>query len=185
MNDADRLRWNERYAASAPDFLPSPLLAQALDAGFPDGPVLELACGRSGNALALAAAGRTVTAVDVSDVALDQLKAEAVSRGLERSIRLVEADVPTYIAADPGRYALVLATRYWDAAAFEAACHAVADGGLLAWEALALEPGESDRPFRVPHGELGRRLPPGFEVVTEQPGEHTTRLLARRARVRT
>ncbi|PXY33160.1 hypothetical protein BAY59_08610 [Prauserella coralliicola] len=185
MNDADRLRWNERYAASAPDFLPSPLLAQALDAGFPDGPVLELACGRSGNALALAAAGRTVTAVDISGVALAQLREEAVNRSLRHAIRLVEADVPTYIAADPGRYALVLATRYWDAAAFEAACHAVADGGLLAWEALALEPGESDRPFRVPHGELGRRLPPGFEVVTEQPGERTTRLLARRARVRT
>ncbi|MFF5992028.1 class I SAM-dependent methyltransferase [Prauserella flavalba] len=184
MNE-DRDRWNDRYASSTPDFTPNPLLAGALDAGIPEGPVLELACGRSGNALALAAAGRTVTAVDISDVALAQLRDEAVDRRLQDSIRTVEADVPAYLAADPARYALVMATRYWDAAAFEAACHAVADGGLLAWEALVLEPGEPDRPFRVPHGELGRRLPPGFEVVTETPGEHTTRLLARRARVRT
>lgn len=51
-----------------------------LQFGVPEGPVLELACGRSGTALGLTAAGRCVTAIDVSDTALVQLELEATRR---------------------------------------------------------------------------------------------------------
>ena len=44
---------------------------------LPDGPVADLACGASGTALLAAAHGRRVTAVDVSEVALGMLGAEA------------------------------------------------------------------------------------------------------------
>ncbi|AGL28769.1 Putative methyltransferase [Mycobacterium tuberculosis CAS/NITR204] len=54
----NRVDWNARYeragSAHAP-FAPVPWLADVLRAGVPDGPVLELASGRSGTALALAA----------------------------------------------------------------------------------------------------------------------------------
>ena len=50
----DAARWNARYAEGAPTFEPHPFVAEAFAAGFPEGPVLELACGRSGSALALA-----------------------------------------------------------------------------------------------------------------------------------
>ncbi|MBK1789107.1 class I SAM-dependent methyltransferase [Prauserella cavernicola] len=179
--EADRLRWNERYAAAPPDFTPHRLVAEAERAGIPDGAVLDLACGRSGSALALAAGGRAVTAVDISDVALSQLGAEARRRGL--AVRLVEADAPAFAAADEGSYALVLATRYWDTAAFTSAAGLVAEGGLLAWEALAAAAGEPPRPFRVRPGELRARLPAGFDVLTDVTDQQSSRILARRARV--
>lgn len=181
---ADRQRWNERYRATAPSFAPHPLVAAAVAAGLPDGPVLELACGRSGSALALARAGRTVTAVDVSDVALDQLAAEATRRGLGERVRCVRADVATY-TPEPGAYALVIATLFWDADVFARAGAAVAPGGLLVWEALAAGPAEAPPgPFRVRHGDLAAALAQCFAVLTEErhdAGRHaSTRLLARR-----
>lgn len=177
----DRLRWNARYdAAGQPVFEAHPLIAAARTAGMPDGPVLELASGRSGSALALAAAGRSVTAVDVSDVALGQLAAEARRRGLADRVKCVQADVASYPAGE-GRFALVLATFYWDEHTFQTACAAVCPGGLLGWEALAATPGADAGPYRVAHGELGARLPHGVTILDEhQPSERSTRLLARR-----
>ncbi|MEU6644899.1 methyltransferase domain-containing protein [Saccharomonospora sp. NPDC046836] len=184
--DHDRLRWNERYVTSVPEFAAHPLLDVAMRTGFPAGPVLELACGRSGSALALAAAGRAVVAVDVSDVALGQLAAEAARRGLADSIDCVRADLLRYA---PGQecYAFVLATRYWEPTVFAAACSAVTQGGLIAWEALALAPGASAaQRWHVRHGELSSLLPSRFDVLTEDvvaSGErYTTRLLARARR---
>lgn len=176
---ADRVRWNTRYRGSAPTFTPHPLVAEALAAGIPDGPVLDLACGPSGNALALAAEGRSVIAVDVSDVALRQLAAEARRRGLGGRVLCVQADVPTF---EPGRerFALVLATRYWDPDAFRAGCAAARPGGLVGWEALTTG---SSRRWYVRHGELGERLPAGFDVLSERlvgTSRPVTRLLARR-----
>ena len=57
--------------------------------GLPDGPVADLACGPSGAALMAAEQGRRVTAVDVSEVALGLLGAEAGRRGLGHLITLV------------------------------------------------------------------------------------------------
>ncbi|WP_199434611.1 SAM-dependent methyltransferase [Qaidamihabitans albus] len=180
----DRRRWNTRYLQRPPTFEPHPLVDAALAAGCPTGPVLELACGRSGSALALAATGRRVVAVDIADLALTQLTTEARRRGLAELIEPVAADVPAH---DPGTrcHALVLATSYWDATAFRSACAAVLPGGLIGWEALADSP-ETDRPERpwhVRHGELSTRLPGGFEVLAEElivsGRRRSTRLLAR------
>lgn len=183
----DRRRWNARYRdAPPPEFDPHPLVAEAARAGFPAGPVLELACGRSGSALALAASGRDVLAVDVSDLALSQLVAEAERRGLPERITTVVADVPSYRAGSE-QFALVLATHYWDEAAFGSGCAAVMDGGLIGWEALVRRSGvdrASARPWEIEPGGLSARLPPGFEVFDERTidvgGRPSTRVLARR-----
>jgi SAM-dependent methyltransferase len=182
----DRLRWNERYAGAPPTFEPHPLARTAMTAGLPDGPVLELACGRSGSALLLAEAGRRVTAVDISDLALTQLAAEARRRGLADRIECIEADIAS---RDHGqeRYALVLATHFWDPAAFAAACRAVMPAGLLCWEALAADPKADGaaQPWRVVHGDLSSQLPRRFTVLEERlvvsGGKRSTRLLARAA----
>lgn len=79
----DRIRWNAKYECADPTeavFAPKSWLGDVLQFGVPEGPVLELACGRSGTALGLAAAGRCVTAIDVSDTALVQLELEATRR---------------------------------------------------------------------------------------------------------
>jgi SAM-dependent methyltransferase len=185
----DRARWNARYRAgfTAP-FRPHPLAEQALSLDLPDGPVAELACGPSGSALLAAASGRPVTAVDVSDVALRLLGREAQRRGLAGRIGLVHADLAAW-RPDPGGYALVLCTAYWDPAVFAVAAGATAPGGVLGWEAFTDEAGRS-RP-RLPAawclgpGEPATLLPAGFAVLSQQdvggggPGARR-RLLARR-----
>ncbi len=96
------------------------------------------------------------------------------------------ADVASF---RPGsaRFALVLATYYWDEDAFTSGCTAVMDGGLIGWEALTKRPGaglESTRPWEIEPGSLSARLPPDFEVIDDRAmdveGKMSTRILARR-----
>ena len=182
---ADRLRWNAKWAAGpAPSFTPHPLAVRALALDLPDGPVADLACGPSGAALLAAEQGRRVTAVDVSEVALGLLGEEARRRGLARLITLVHADLAAW-SAEPRSYALVLGIGFWDAAVFRAAAAAVADGGLLAWEALTVEalrrhPGLPPE-FCVGPGEPASLLPGDFTVIDQADVPHRARryLLAR------
>jgi hypothetical protein len=189
----DRLRWNARYGGDyAPSFRPHPLAATALRLMPAAGPVLELASGPSGSALLAAAAGRLVTAVDASDVALAFLGNEAARRGLSEMLQLVQADLGLWRPA-AGRYALVLCTNFWDRGVFEAATRAVANEGVLAWESLtaAAREGKPDLPAQwcVGPGEPASLLPAGFEVLDQHdvpapPGQpaRKRRLLARRRR---
>jgi SAM-dependent methyltransferase len=184
----DRIRWNAKYGADfVPSFRPHPLAVRALDASLPEGPVADLACGPSGAALLAAEQGRRVAAVDVSEVALGLLGAEAERRGLGHLITLVHADLSGW-APEPRSHALVLATGFWDAAVFAAAAAAVADGGLLAWEALTAEARRrhSGLPpeFCVGPGEPASLLSGDFSVLdqSEVPGRDRRRMLARRLR---
>src|SRR5690348_2542433 len=103
----DRIRWNAKYGTGfEPSFRPHPLAARALALDLPDGPVADLACGPSGAALLAAEQGRLVTAVDVSEVALDLLGDEARRRGLGHLITLVQADLPAW-SSEPRSHALV------------------------------------------------------------------------------
>jgi len=189
----DRLRWNARYGEGpGASFAPHPLAARALAVPPPDGPVADLASGPSGAALLAAAAGRAVTAVDISDVALAWLGAEASRRGLRGRITLVQADLREWHPAQAG-YALVLCTGYWDRAVFATALTAVAPGGLLGWEAftagaLLARPGLCPQ-WCLGEGEPAALLGTGFEVLDcrDLPGrEHGAKraLLARRRAAR-
>ena len=167
----DRVKWNARYAAGfAPSFTPHPLAIRSLTLDPPAGPVADLACGPSGTALLAAAHGRHVTAVDVSEVALGLLGAEARRRGLGDLITLVHADLSAW-QPEPRSYALVLCTGFWATAVFTAAVGAVAEGGLLAWEAFTPE-ARLSRPSLPPEwclapGEPASLLPPGFTVLDQ------------------
>jgi SAM-dependent methyltransferase len=185
----DRLKWNARYEDGfGGSFAPHPLAAAALSLDLPDGPVLELASGPSGSALRAAAAGRQVTAVDVSEVALRLLAAEAQRRGIGDLITLVHADLAAWRPL-PGCFALVLCTGYWDRAVFAAAADAVAAGGLLGWEALTaaarrMRPGLCAG-WCLDPGEPASLLPAGFTVLAQQDPSDDQRgtkrmLLARR-----
>jgi SAM-dependent methyltransferase len=165
----DRLRWNARYAQGpGASFMPHPLAVAALSVPPPAGPVADLACGPSGAALLAAAAGRMVTAVDISDVALGLLGEESGRRGLRGQITLVQADLRDWRPAG-ACYALVLCTGYWDRAVFATAVAGVAPGGLVAWEAftvgaLRARPGLCPR-WCLADGEPMSLLDPGFEVL--------------------
>lgn len=168
----DRLRWNARYAAGdAGYFAPHPLAVRALALELPPGPVLELACGPSGSALLAAETGRAVTAVDVSEVGLGLLDAEARQRGLGERITLVQADLTTWYPPG-GRYALVLCTGYWDLAVFATGAAAVSPGGLLAWEAFTAAARRARPTLRAQWclgpGEPGALLPADFAVLSQE-----------------
>lgn len=185
----DRVKWNARYAAGfAPSFTPHPLATRSLALDPPAGPVADLACGPSGTALLAAAHGRHVTAVDVSEVALGLLGAEARRRGLGDLITLVHADLSAW-QPEPRSYALVLCTGFWVTAVFTAAVGAVAEGGLLAWEAFTAE-ARLSRPSLPPEwclapGEPASLLPPAFTLLDQSdvPGPERAlrrQMLARR-----
>jgi SAM-dependent methyltransferase len=166
----DQVRWNAKYAEDPPAPRPHRLARQALAMDLPDGPVADLACGPSGSALLAARSGREVTAVDVSEVALDLLARAAHREGVAGRITLVHADLHAW-PPEPGRYALVLCTGYWDRAVFGPAARAVADGGVLGWEAYTIE-ARAQKPSLRPEwclnpGEPARLLPPGFGVIEQ------------------
>jgi hypothetical protein len=187
---ADRLRWNAKYTAGfMPSFVPHPLAARifwasgAVSIDLPDGPLAELACGPSGAALLAAACGRRVTAVDVSELALGMLGAEARRRGLDHLITLVHADLSTW-RPEPRSYAVVLCTGFWASAVFTAAAEAVAAGGLLGWEAFTAQARRS-RPslpadWCLAPGEPASLLPPDFIVLDQHDRGQKRQLLARR-----
>jgi SAM-dependent methyltransferase len=185
----DRIRWNARYETGAGgSFRPHPLVTLALSVPLPDGPVLDLASGPSGSALLAAAARHQVTAVDVSEVALGLLGAEAQRRGLGDLLTLVHADLASW-RPQSASYSLVLCTGYWDRTVFASAAAAVAPGGLIAWEAftadaLRIRPGLRAEWCLAP-GEPAALLPAGFTILSqsEQPDDQhgaRRRLLARR-----
>lgn len=183
----DRVRWNARYSAEfTPSYQPHPLAVRALALPLPAGPVLDLACGPSGSALLAAQAGRQVTAVDVSEVALGLLLGEARRRGLAGLITPVQADLAQW-RPPPDGYALVLCTGFWDRAVFAVAAGAVRPGGLLGWEAFTTS-ALRERPglcadWCLRPGEPACLLPPGFAAAAgEEVGGHGARrrLLARR-----
>jgi hypothetical protein len=185
----DQVRWNARYrTGSTPSFTAHPLAVAALALDLPDGPVADLACGPSGGALLAAAQGRPVTAVDVSEVALGLLAEEARRRRLDHLITLVHADLRVW-HPERDRYALMLATGFWDPAVFAAAVPGLAPRAVLGWEAFTTAARQA-RPtlpaaWCLSPGEPAALLPDGVTVLSQEdsPGAGRgtrRRLLARR-----
>jgi SAM-dependent methyltransferase len=182
----DRERWNARYERrDLVSFEPHPVAVQALSLGLPEGPVADLACGPGGSALLAAAAGRRVTAVDISDVALRLLAAEAGRRGLADLITVVQADLGEW-RPEPGGFSLVLGTGFWDRAVFVTAAGAVRPGGALGWEAFTADSRQGRlglcADWCLGPGEPASLLPAGFEILDErdQPGSGKRSVLVQR-----
>ena len=183
----DRERWNARYSDDfVPSFEPHPLAVRAVELGLGDGPVADLACGASGSALYIAASGHSVVAVDVSEVALGMLAAQARRLGLQPLITVVQADLSAWRRESGPGFALVLCTGFWDAGVFSAAATAVAAGGLIAWEAFTEQARQTrtELPLEwcLRDGEPASLLPADFTVIEQHDvAGSRRRLLARRA----
>lgn len=167
MSEADRLRWNERFAAGEWERSPVARLLQfehlirpaATPGGAPPPLALDLACGPGRHALYLARLGYTVDAWDVSDVGLDLLARTAEEQGLShrarpRQVDLDEAELP----AD--YYDLVLDTYFLDRRLFGSIAAALKPGGLLFMETLLSTPQKPGRPdYYLQLGELRAAFP--------------------------
>ncbi len=141
MSEHERRRWNRRYreGSATPRQHPSPFLLDsisvidslgALSGSGPSGRgrALDVACGTGRNALALAAAGFEVTAIDVSEVALEAGAAAAADRHLE--LDWIQADLDEW-TPEPDAFALITVLRYRNPALWPRLCDALAVDGWL------------------------------------------------------
>src|SRR2546421_10093449 len=110
MSDADRERWNRRHSAGELDWRPSNwLLAhEALIRPRQSNLLaLDLACGTGPNALYLARLGYHVDAWDISEVALDLLRAQLEASGQSVGVTLRQVDLD-FASIPAATYDLVL-----------------------------------------------------------------------------
>lgn len=148
------------------------------DVGSAEGrSALDVASGDGRHALALARRGYAVTAWDVSDVALDALRAHADAAGLQVATRLVDltVTVPAH-AAD-----LVVVVDFLDRGLLSRLSHLLAPGGTALVSTFTADwPGEHPSPrFRLDRGELSRGLP-GLDTVDHREEGGRAVLVARR-----
>lgn len=178
MSEAEREKWDQRYASGdyVPRSWPSPFLEGWLDR-FPKGRALDVACGAGRNAIYLAEAGFDVDAVDISEVAIGQGRAEAERRGLDLNWLVSDLD-DLHLPA--GTYDLITVIRYVNKALWPRLVEALAAGGWLLVEhhmkSSALVDGPPSPEFRLDPQELLEAFRPlrivfYEEVVEEGRGE--------------
>lgn len=183
MAKADRLRWNERYAAGEGDYPPVARLVQLEALIRPTGSALalDLACGAGRHALYLAGLGYTVDAWDVSDVGLERLLRSARERGLAERVRARQVDLDD-AQLPMGLYDLVLDTYFLDRRLFGPISAALKPGGLLFMETLLSTPQKPGHPdYYLQPGELRTAFPDLTELFyQENTEEGWAALLARK-----
>jgi tellurite methyltransferase len=135
MSDADRDKWERRYAEGSYEARthPTRLLVDWLPRlGAPAGArALDLACGAGRNALYLAGEGYRVDAMDISSVALERGAARAAEMGVEVDWIAIDLDDAELL---PDRYDLVVVARYMNRSLTQALMDALRDGGHLLYE---------------------------------------------------
>lgn len=180
MAEADRRRWDERYATATPPAVdavrPPGFLAPHVDEVPTAGRALDLACGAGLAAVWLALRGLHVLGVDVSPVAVAQARDLARRAGVGDRCRFEVADLDDGLPAGPPAD-LILCHRFRDPRLDRAVVERLAPGGLLAIAVLS-EVGATPGPFRAAAGEL----PAAFaelDLMAAGEGEGHAWLLAR------
>jgi 2-polyprenyl-3-methyl-5-hydroxy-6-metoxy-1,4-benzoquinol methylase len=180
----DRAWWEERYRSG-----PGLWSGQANDvlvaevAGLPPGRALDAGAGEGGDALWLAGRGWWVTAVDLSEVALERGAGAALERGLADRVEWRQADL-TEQPPEAGAYDLVTASFLHPAAEVREK--------VLAGLAAAVAPGGTLLVVNHDPSELARGLPrharPEYFASAEQvaglldPAEWELQVVERRPR---
>ncbi len=126
MSDADRIRWEEKYAAGSHcNETPVRFVAEAL-VGAPRGRALDVACGRGRHAIVLADLGYEVDAIDISPLALEYARERAGSR----AIRFLESDLDVADLEEQA-YQAVVSVDFSSQALAPRLVRALAPGGVL------------------------------------------------------
>lgn len=160
MSESDRERWDRRYrdGGYTPRDEPPPYVARWVDHVRSGGRALDLATGTGRTARLLAERGLSVTAVDVSSVAIEQARA-ATDPSLD--ITWVAADLDDLDLASVGEggpWSLVTVVRYRDPALWARIVDVLAPDGWVVVEHHLRTPldvgGPSTDDFRIAPGEL-------------------------------
>jgi len=176
MSQADQEKWDERYreGAYATRTYPSALLAEwlpRLERLETHPRAIDVACGTGRNAIYLARRGWQVDAVDVSEVALDDLAETATTDSLPITCVQMDLEVLSRRAADlftADRYDLAVMVRYTNLPLIDTLKSALKAGGFLVVEEhLATQAdvvGPRNPQFRVAPGAL-RVAAAGLEII--------------------
>lgn len=116
------------------------------------GRALDIACGEGQMAIWLARRGLSVTAVDISPVALGKLRAQAAVEGLVERIETLERDLDLGLPPLPPGLALVSCLDFHAPPLMASARELLAPGGLLLVQVLLQEPGGAS-PHRAAPGQ--------------------------------
>jgi 2-polyprenyl-3-methyl-5-hydroxy-6-metoxy-1,4-benzoquinol methylase len=177
--EADRRRWDERYANLAPvvSVVGPPGVFVKYAEAFPTrGRALDLACGQGLGSIWLARRGMDVTGVDISPVAIKQAHDLARQCGVADRCHFDVVDLDDGLPAGPPAD-VILCHKFRDRRLDRAVIDRLAPGGLLAIAVLS-ELGAAPGPFRAVAGELSRAFA-GLNPVASGEGEGQAWLLAR------
>lgn len=167
--------WNNRYAGTKKLFssVPNELLVE-LTKGLAPGSAVDLGAGEGRNSLWLASQGWDVTAMDLSDVALERLRSYAEEQNL--SLTTIVSDIETYLGQGYQFDLVVMAYIHVmpeeRKRIFEAASAAVAPGGhlfIVGHHLDSLGKGGPPQPERLYTEDIFLDSLPGLELlITER-----------------
>jgi len=188
--DADRIKWNQRFASQAAYLgeRPSPLLAREIETIrrlAPGKRALDIACGEGRNSIFLARHNFLVTGMDISDVGLGKAKQRAAEAGLQVDFRQVDLDGYRFTE----QFDLIINFNFLLRELIPEELRALAPGGLLIIDTIMESPellASHNPAYLLQRGEL-QRICQGLEgeiiFSEEQPeGElPTARVIFRKA----
>lgn len=130
--DALIQKWDQFYSQSgAPAPCPSQVLAEHAHLLPKTGTALDLACGLGANALFLARNGLAVTAMDISNMAIEQLKTEVRQKGL--AINACQQNI-TAASLQENSFDVIVVSRFLDRTLMNAIIEALKPNGLLFYQ---------------------------------------------------
>ena len=172
MNETDQTKWDRIYTGDAGKSAePCEVLAAHSHLLPAAGDALDLACGRGGNALYLAARGFSTRAWDVSAVAIQSLSDVAGRNGLPLTAeqRDVTANPPA-----SGSFDIIVVSRFLDRALAPATCAALREHGLLFYQTFirekAADTGPNNPAYRLEANELLRLFRPLHIIYYREEG---------------
>ncbi len=163
MATSDAEHWDARHAAQRDPVTPAPPDAfDGLDIDlFPtSGAALDVACGRGAQTIWMAQRGLSVTALDASPRAIDDVRelAERLDRRHHSAIaQRVDArvhDLDDGLPADVGSFDVIVCQRFRDPRLYADFVTRLRPGGLLVVTVLSVTGAEHPGAFHAPAGEL-------------------------------
>ena len=158
MNKTDQLKWDRIYTGG-PEKPAEPCEVLAAHSHLlpTGGDAVDLACGRGGNALYLAARGFAARAWDISPVAIKALSERARRNGLPLVAQ--QRDVSTH-PPEPESFDIIVVSRFLDRNIAPAICAALRQRGLLFYQTFIREKvsdtGPNNPAYRLEANELLR-----------------------------
>jgi len=138
MSD-QRAKWNKRYRendSAGVDREPAFVLTQHAHLLPSSGVALDLACGMGANALFLARQGLQVCAWDISDVAIDSLRQDALQQHLEVSVEVRDVVLDPPI---PDSFDVIVVSHFLDRSIISSLVDALKPGGVIFYQTFIRE----------------------------------------------